>query len=83
MVTFSASSALQQRSQLLGEHHVAGIADTDLIDGCIAWIGSEPEDTREKRRRDLLTLLVRATRPEHGEDTANRARWLRFAREER
>jgi hypothetical protein len=51
---------------LVGEHHVAMIADADLIDGCLAWIEAEPADSRQKRRRDLLTVLQRATHPDHG-----------------
>ena len=51
---------------LIGEHHVASIGDSDLLDGCMRWIDGEPADTRQKRRRDLLTVLQRATLPEHG-----------------
>jgi hypothetical protein len=51
---------------LIGEHHVAMIADADLIDGCLAWTGDEPAESRQKRRRDLLTVLQRATHPDHG-----------------
>jgi len=51
---------------LIGEHHLAGIADAGLLNGCLEWTSSEPEGTREKRRRDLLTVLQRATFPEHG-----------------
>ena len=51
---------------LIGEHHVATVADAELIDGCLSWIEAEPAETREKRRRDLLTVLQRATQPEHG-----------------
>jgi hypothetical protein len=51
---------------LIGEHHVAAVGDAELIDGCLAWIAGEPEETRQKRRRDLLTVLQRATHPDHG-----------------
>ena len=51
---------------LIGEHHVAATADTGLTGGCLAWIEAEPEDTREQRRRAIITVLQRATRAEHG-----------------
>ncbi len=38
----------------------------ELIDGCLHWIAAEPAETREKCRRTLLTVLQRATQPEHG-----------------
>jgi tetratricopeptide (TPR) repeat protein len=55
----------QLEPDLIGEHLVAMTADPELIDGCLAWIGEEPE-SQEKRRRDLLTVLQRATHPDHG-----------------
>ncbi|MFN0182134.1 MAG: tetratricopeptide repeat protein [Gemmatimonadales bacterium] len=58
---------------LLGEHHVAMEGDIELIDGCLRWIEAESDDTREKRRRDLLTVLQRATQPEHGPGAIDRA----------
>jgi tetratricopeptide (TPR) repeat protein len=58
---------------LLGEHHVAGIADGELIEGCLAWIEAQPEVGREKRRRDFITALQRATRKEHGEKASAKA----------
>ena len=61
---------------LLGEHHVAGIADDELIEGCLAWIEAQPEAGREKRRRDFITTLQRATRKEHGEKAAKAAALL-------
>lgn len=51
---------------LLGEHHVATVADTDLLDGCLSWIETKPLEKRPERRRDLLTVLQRASQPEHG-----------------
>jgi tetratricopeptide (TPR) repeat protein len=56
----------QLEPDLIGEHHVAMTADPELIDGCLAWIDTEPVDRQEKRRRDLLTVLQRATHPDHG-----------------
>ncbi|MGO9170544.1 MAG: toll/interleukin-1 receptor domain-containing protein [Rhodomicrobium sp.] len=63
---------------LLGEHHVAGIADGELIEGCLAWIETQPEAGREKRRRDFITTLQRATRKEHGEKAAKAADLLDY-----
>lgn len=57
---------------LIGEHHIALVADNELIEGCLRWITTEPVDTREKRRRDLLTILQRATQLEHGIEANNR-----------
>jgi tetratricopeptide (TPR) repeat protein len=51
---------------LLGEHHVAAIADAELIGGCLAWLETQPEAGRGKRRRDLITTLQRASLAEHG-----------------
>jgi hypothetical protein len=58
---------------LIGEHQVASIGDVQLIEGCLTWIeaGSQPE--RAKRRRDLITVLQRATQPEHGAHVAAQA----------
>ena len=60
---------------LVGEHHVAGerIGDTDLLAGCLAWIATQPEEWRARYRRDLLTVLQRATHRVHGAETARRA----------
>jgi hypothetical protein len=52
---------------LIGEHHAATVADADLIEGCLRWIDSEPVEEQPKRRRAVLTVLQRATQPEHGE----------------
>lgn len=51
---------------LLGEHEVATTADDDLINGCIGWIDTLPDAEGRLRRRALLTVLQRATQPEHG-----------------
>jgi hypothetical protein len=56
---------------LIGEHLVAMTADQELIDGCLAWISEEPPEGREKRHRDLITVLQRATHPDHGDAAAN------------
>jgi tetratricopeptide (TPR) repeat protein len=56
----------QLEPDLIGEHLVAMTADAELIDGCLAWIQAEPAESQEKRRRDLLTVLQRATHPDHG-----------------
>jgi tetratricopeptide (TPR) repeat protein len=66
----------QLEPDLIGEHLVAMTADPELIDGCLAWIGEEPPETREKRRRDLITALQRATHPDHGEVAANASAML-------
>ncbi len=58
---------------LIGEHHVASTADVELIDGCLAWIDGELEGVRAKRRKDLLTVLQRATKEQHGEAMVARA----------
>ncbi len=58
---------------LLGEHHVAGIADDELIEGCLVWIETQSEAGRERRRRDLITLLQRATLAEHGAKASAKA----------
>ncbi len=51
---------------LLAEQHVAAVADAELVEGCLAWIGAQPEAEWEKRRRGLVTVLQRASRAEHG-----------------
>ena len=60
---------------LVGEHQVASIDRNgiELIDSCLAWIAGEPADQQPVRRRALLTVLQRATRPEHGAIAAGRA----------
>jgi tetratricopeptide (TPR) repeat protein len=66
-------SIAQLEPDLLGEHHVAGAADVELIDGCLRWVEEGPEADRPKRREALLTVLQRATQPEHGARLAERA----------
>jgi tetratricopeptide (TPR) repeat protein len=46
---------------LIGEHHVAEVADAALVDVCLAWA-----DDHKDKRRQILTALQRATQPEHG-----------------
>jgi tetratricopeptide (TPR) repeat protein len=58
---------------LIGEHHVAGTADVELIEGCLSWLESESESIREGRRKDLLTVLQRSTHAEHGQVMSTRA----------
>ncbi len=58
---------------LIGEHHVATIGDVELIEDCLRWIEDEPAELQEKRRRDLVTVLQRATQPEHGAKANDRA----------
>ena len=58
---------------LIGEHHVATVGDAELIDGCLRWIAAEPTENQAKRRRSLLTVLQRATQPEHGTRANDRA----------
>jgi hypothetical protein len=74
----SATTGLRERlgalePDLIGEHHVATVGDNDLIEGCLCWIADEPAEMQEKRRRDLLTVLQRATQPEHGAIAKSRA----------
>ena len=58
---------------LLGEHHVADVADDELIEGCLAWIEAQSEPGREKRRRDFIATLQRATCAEHGAKASAKA----------
>jgi tetratricopeptide (TPR) repeat protein len=58
---------------LLGEHHAAMTADDEMIEGCLRWIAAQPEDEREKRRRDLITTLQRASLSVHGDAAAAKA----------
>ena len=53
---------------LIGEHHVADVATEALVAACLDWAGGD----RDKRRQ-ILTVLNRASRKEHG-DKAERAR---------
>jgi tetratricopeptide (TPR) repeat protein len=61
---------------LIGEHHVAAVADRNLIESCRRWIETEPLEAQAKRRRDLLTVLQRATQPEHGEKATKASKLL-------
>jgi tetratricopeptide (TPR) repeat protein len=48
---------------LIGEHHVLEVlTSAALVDACLDWAGEHQE-----RRRHILMVLNRATRPEHGE----------------
>ena len=42
-------------------------ADVAMLDGCMRWIETLPEEQRGARWRDLVTVLQRATQPEHGQ----------------
>ena len=64
----------QLEPDLIGEHHLGLVGDEELLDGCLAWIATEADTAkREERYRDLVTLLQRATRAEHGPDGSARA----------
>lgn len=56
----------QLEPDLVGEHLVGQVFDVELIDGCLEWIASLPERESARRKQDLLTVLQRASRPEHG-----------------
>jgi tetratricopeptide (TPR) repeat protein len=58
---------------LIGEHHVATVADSDLIEACLGWIDGAAEAERSRRRGDLLRVLQRATHAEHGGTATSRA----------
>ena len=49
------------------------VGDAELLTGCLAWIETQPEELRPRHRRDLLTVLQRATQPEHGARAVGRA----------
>jgi len=53
---------------LVGEHHVATLADAELVDGCLDWLDGDDVAAPERptRQTGLLTVLLRATAPEHG-----------------
>ena len=55
---------------LIAEHQVASISDVESIEGCLRWMATEPEPERRRLQRNLLTVLQRATHPDHG-DRAN------------
>ena len=50
------------------------VGDAELVFGCLAWVETEPEELRPQHRRDLLTVLQRATQPEHGARAVGRAK---------
>ncbi|MEM7677341.1 MAG: helix-turn-helix domain-containing protein, partial [Myxococcota bacterium] len=59
---------------LVGEHQVALTADVHLLDGCLSWIQTHGELSRRAAyHRSLLTVLQRATQPEHGAHSVGRA----------
>jgi tetratricopeptide (TPR) repeat protein len=66
----------QLEPDLIGEHHVASAADTELIEGCLHWIEGEPQPDRAARRHAMLRVLQHATQPEHGMEVVGRARSL-------
>ncbi|HEX6010576.1 MAG TPA: tetratricopeptide repeat protein [Geminicoccaceae bacterium] len=66
----------QLEPDLIGEHHVVAVADKELMEGCFAWIEQQPEFVRPKHRRDLLTVLQRATQHGHDNKTIGRAEAL-------
>jgi len=47
---------------LIGEHHVADVATDALVDACLDWCGND-----RKQRQQVVSVLNRATRSEHGE----------------
>ena len=61
---------------LIGEHQVGIIADVELIEGCLRWIMDGPEAEQTRRRRDVITVLQRATQPEHGPRAVGKAMTL-------
>ena len=61
---------LHLEPDLIGEHQVASIGDTELIDGCLRWMEGEPKAEWERRRNTLLRVLQRASLPDHGEQVS-------------
>ncbi|MGP0094164.1 MAG: TIR domain-containing protein [Xanthobacteraceae bacterium] len=61
---------------LIGEHEVATTADVRLVDACLDWIATLPDAEQSRRRKDLVTVLQRATLPEHGDERAGKAAGL-------
>lgn len=61
---------------LLGEHLVARVADERLLDACVGWVdtGQDSADAASWHRLHLVTVLQRATAPEHGARAADRSR---------
>ena len=60
---------------LIGEHLATGdrIGDADLVAACISWVTEQPGPRRAGHRRDLLTVLQRATSSDHGAKAVQRA----------
>ena len=46
---------------------------TSSIEGCLAWIETQSEADRERRRRDFIATLQRATLAEHGANASAQA----------
>ena len=60
---------------LLGEQLIANVADTRLLKACIAWVDALDEASlgdAHASRRQLVTVLQRATAPERGTDKVAR-----------
>ena len=64
-------AVLPLEPDLIGEHEVAITADSLLVDACLDWIATLPADGRSTPRKQLVTVLQRATLPEHGERAEN------------
>lgn len=69
---------------LLGEHLVARATDERLLDACIGWIDAGTDGSADNvmgqlqaagRREHLVTVLQRATAPEHGAAAQARVGW--------
>ena len=58
---------------LVGEHLVAGTADPELIEGCVAWIAEQPEARQAALREQFVTVLQRASQPVHGPEAGKAA----------
>jgi tetratricopeptide (TPR) repeat protein len=64
----------QLEPDLIGEHHVGLVADKEMLDGCLEWIKQEKDkNSRTEKYRNLLTVLQRASRAEHGPAGMQRA----------
>ena len=65
---------------LLGEHHVATVADTDLLDGCLSWFELDTVSTHTAATH--LVVVGRVTAMGRGVDAGAADRPLiHFARE--
>ncbi|MCW5666134.1 MAG: tetratricopeptide repeat protein [Piscinibacter sp.] len=74
----SGGGLLPLEPDLLGERLVARVADERLLDACVGWVDAgedaAPDDAALRseaagRRERLVTVLQRATAPEHGAQT--------------